>query len=119
MTTTSARRRHQARARRRPRTAADSFASVYVDESARIDAVRAAVDQLPTPIGVNRVAIDDRSVTGTFGCRIAVDLTGTFDETTEGRTIARDYARQLSDLLGVPAFAFYDLVRTDPAKFIC
>ncbi|MCW2689559.1 MAG: hypothetical protein JWR37_4449 [Mycobacterium sp.] len=71
------------------------------------------------PIGVTKVAIDDRSVTDTFGCRIAIDLVGTFDQTAEGQTIARCYARRLSAILGVPAFAFYDLLRTDPTKFIC
>jgi hypothetical protein len=49
----------------------------------------------------------------TFGCRIAVDLTGTFDERTEGLAIARRYAEQLSLALGVPAFPFYDLLRRD------
>jgi hypothetical protein len=82
---TSARRRQQRPTRRRSRTSGDSFASVYVDKAARLEAVQAAVDQLPMPIGVTKVAIDDRSVTDIFGCRIAIDLTGTFDETTEVR----------------------------------
>jgi hypothetical protein len=56
------------------------------------------------------------SVTDTFGCRIAVDLTGTFDEQTEGLAIARRYAEQLSLALGVPAFPFYDLLRRPPPR---
>jgi hypothetical protein len=44
---------------------------------------------------------------------MAVDLTGTFDEQTEGLAIARRYAEQLSLALGVPAFPFYDLLRGD------
>jgi hypothetical protein len=111
--------RHQQRPTgRSPRTSGDSFASVYVDKAARLDMVKAAVDRLPMPIGVTKVVIDDRSVTDTFGCRIAVDLTGTFAENTGGKTIARCYARQLTAILGVPVFAFYDLLRSDPAQFI-
>jgi hypothetical protein len=116
--TISAYRRQQRPTRRPARTSGDSFTSVYVEKTARLDMVQAAVDQLPMPIGVTKVAIDDRSVTDTFGCRIAIDLTGTFDETAEGKTIARSYAQQLTAILGVPAFAFYDLLRADPAKFI-
>ena len=91
----------------------ESFVSVYVDMAATPDAVRAAVAQLPKPTGVFEVTVDCHSVTDTFGCRIAVDLTGTFDERSEGLAIARRYAEQLSRALGVPAFAFYDLLRRD------
>jgi hypothetical protein len=69
----------------------DAFVSVYVDMAARAG----------------------EAVTDTFGCRVAVDLTGTFDEEAEGLTIARDYASGLSEALGLPAFAFHDLLRRD------
>jgi len=42
------------------------------------------VSRLPTPDGVVSVTVDDTLMTDTFGCRIAVDLMGTFDERTEG-----------------------------------
>jgi hypothetical protein len=74
--------------------------SVYVDMAATADAVRAAVAELPKPRGVFEVTVDCNSVTDTFGCRIAVDLTGSFDEQTEGLAIARGYAEQLSLALG-------------------
>ncbi|MCW2623521.1 hypothetical protein [Mycobacterium sp.] len=91
----------------------DAFVSVYVDMAATADAVRAAVAELPNPEGVFEVTDDCNSVTDTFGCRIAVDLTGTFDEQTEGLAIGRRYAEQLSLALGVPVFPFYDLLRRD------
>jgi len=91
----------------------DAFVSVYVDMAARADDVRVAVAELPMPHGVVEVKVDCDAVTDTFGCRIAVDLTGTFDERTEGLAIARSYATELSAALGVPAFAFYDLLRRD------
>lgn len=91
----------------------ESFVSVYVDMAASADAVRAAVAELPTPSGVLQVSVDCSSVTDTFGCRIAVDLTGTFDEQTEGLAIARCYAEQLSSALGVPVFPFRDLLQRD------
>jgi hypothetical protein len=91
----------------------DAFVSVYVDMAARADDVRVAVAELPMPGGVVEVKVDCDAVTDTFGCRIAVDLTGTFDERTEGLSIARSYAAELSAALGVPAFAFYDLLRRD------
>jgi hypothetical protein len=91
----------------------EAFVSVYVDMAATADAVRAAVAELPNPKGVFEITVDRNSVTDTFGCRIAVDLTGTFDEQTEGLAIARRYAEQLSLALGVPAFPFYDLLRRD------
>jgi hypothetical protein len=78
----------------------ESFVSVYVDMAATADAVRAAVAELPRPRGIFEVTVDCNSVTDTFGCRIAVDLTGTFDEQTEGLAIARRYAEQLSRALG-------------------
>jgi hypothetical protein len=73
----------------------------------------AAVAELPKPRGVFDVTVDCDSVTDTFGCRIAADLTGSFDEQTEGLAIARGYAEQLSLALGVPALPFYDLLRRD------
>jgi hypothetical protein len=85
----------------------EAFVSVYVD------AVRAAVAELPKPRGVLDVQVYCNCVTDIFGCRIAVDLTGTFDEQTEGVSIARGYAEQLSLALGVPASPFYDLLRRD------
>lgn len=91
----------------------DSFVSVYVDMTARTDDVRAAVAALPMPDGVLEVQVDGDAVTDTFGCRIAVDLTGTFDERAEGLGIARQYASALAAALGVPAFAFHDLLRRD------
>jgi hypothetical protein len=97
----------------------EAFASVYVDMAATPSAVRAAVADLPRPDGVVEIVVDDRSVTDTFGCRIAVDLTGTFDEQRDGLAIARDYASKLSTALGVPAFAFPDLLRLDsPHRFL-
>jgi hypothetical protein len=89
-----------------------AFVSVYVDMSARLDAVRAAVAVLPTPEGVSEVSVDCTAITDTFGCTVAVDLTGDFDEQADGPTIARSYAKQLTAALGVPAFALYDLLRT-------
>jgi hypothetical protein len=89
----------------------DAFVSVYVEMGARADDVRAAVTALPLPTGVVEAKVDDESITDTFGCRIAIDLTGTFDEKTEGLAIAREYAAGLSAALGVPAFAFHDLLR--------
>ncbi len=81
--------------------------------SARLDAVRAAVDRLPKPHSVSRVEVETGSVGDLFGCRIAVDLIGKFSEVTESIAIARTYAEALSAVLGVPAFAFYDLLRRD------
>ncbi len=91
----------------------DAFVSVYVDMGARADDVRAAVDALPLPSGVVEAKVDSEAVTDTFGCRIAMDLTGTFDEKADGLAIAREYAAELSAVLGAPAFAFYDLLRRD------
>jgi hypothetical protein len=93
--------------------AMDSFVSVYVDTAAGADAVRAAVAKLPNPSGVLKVRVDDTAVSDTFGCRIAVDLTGTFDEQTERLAIARRYAEQLSVALGIPVHALCDLLRRD------
>ena len=89
----------------------DAFVSVYVEMGAQADDVRAAVTALPLPAGVVEAKVDDESITDTFGCRIAIDLTGTFDEKAEGLAIAREYAVSLSEVLGVPAFAFHDLLR--------
>jgi hypothetical protein len=87
--------------------------SVYVEMGAWADDVRAADAALPLPAGVVEAKVDDDAITDTFGCRIAVDLTGTFDEKTDGLAIAREYAAALSAALGVPAFAFHDLLRRD------
>lgn len=91
----------------------DAFVSVYVDMAARAEDVRAIVAELPTPAGVLEAKVDGDGITDTFGCRIAVDLTGTFNERTEGVGIARAYAAELSTALGVPVFALYDLLRRD------
>jgi hypothetical protein len=99
------------------RTRAESLASVYVDMSATSDAVRAAVAKLRVPRGVVSARIDDRSTTDTFGCRIAVELSGPFNQDSEGFLIARRYAGALSALLGIPAFALYDLLRSDTTRF--
>ena len=90
-----------------------AFVSVYVDMSAQPRDVRSAVQRIPLPAGVVRVDVDDTLLTDTFGCRIAVDLTGTFDEQAEGPALARSYAHTLSAELGVPAYAFYDLLRRE------
>ena len=84
------------------------FVSVYVDWAATEDQVRAATAQLPKPAEVLVVKVV--ALADTFGCRIAVDLTGGFDEKRDGRRIARAYAAQLSEALGVPAFALHDLI---------
>ena len=85
-----------------------SFVSVYVDWAATVDHVRAAAATLPKPAGV--LGVDVVEAGDTFGCRIAVDLTGDFDEQREGPAIARAYAAQLSSVLAVPAFALTDLI---------
>jgi hypothetical protein len=89
----------------------EGFVSVYVDRAAGADAVRAAVAGLSSPAGVSDIVVDDSAPTDTFDCRVVVELTGTFDEATEGREIARRYAKQLSIALGVPAFSLFDLLR--------
>jgi hypothetical protein len=101
----------------RERHQSGSLASIYIDMAASRGAVHTAVAKLPLPQGVTNIRVDDRSITDTFGCRIAIDLTGTF-KAAEGSAIARQYARQLSALIGVPAFALYDLLRTDSSKFL-
>ncbi|MET0456890.1 MAG: hypothetical protein ABW137_34075 [Mycobacterium sp.] len=90
-----------------------AFVSVYVDMSARAVDVHQAIGQLPMPAGVLRVEVDDSLLTDTFGCRIAVDLTGDFDEQVDGPAIAREYADRLSAHLGVPAYALGDLLRRE------
>ncbi|WP_319450360.1 MULTISPECIES: hypothetical protein [unclassified Mycobacterium] len=90
-----------------------SFVSVYVDMAAGAAEVREAVARLPVPKDVVRVEVDDGLMSDTFGCRIAVDLTGSFDERLQGPTIARHYADALAAQIGVPAYAFYDLVRSE------
>ena len=84
------------------------FVSVYVDWAATEEQVRAAAVELAMPAGV--LAVDVVAAADTFGCRIAVDLTGSFDEKRDGRRIARGYAAQLTDALGVPVFALHDLI---------
>ena len=56
----------------------------------------AAVAKLSVPPGVDTVHVDDHSFTNIFGCRIAVDMNGTFDVAAEARARARRYGRQLS-----------------------
>jgi hypothetical protein len=85
-----------------------SFVSVYVDWAATVEHVRAAADGLPLPAGV--LGVDVVEASDTFGCRIAVDLFGDFDEKRDGSRIARSYAAQLSNALAVPAFALRDLI---------
>ncbi|TFV60966.1 hypothetical protein E4P42_01885 [Mycobacterium sp. PS03-16] len=97
----------------------EAFASVYVDMAATSPAIRSAVAAVPLPEGVLRADVDDRSVSDTFGCRVAVDLSGDFDEARDGLTIARQYARALSAELNVPVFALPDLLCLDaPERFL-
>ena len=92
-------------------TARDARASVYVDWAAAEGDVRAAAEGLAIPAKVSRVEVF--AVADLLGCRTAVDLIGSFDEPTEGRTIARRYATQLSAALGTPAFALCDLLAAE------
>ena len=92
------------------------FVSVYVDWAATEDQVRAATAQLPKPADVFVVKVV--ALADTFGCRIAVDLTGGFDEKRDGRRIARAYAAQLSEALAVPAFALHDLILGRPFRVV-
>ncbi|GAT07735.1 putative uncharacterized protein [Mycolicibacterium novocastrense] len=97
----------------------DAFVSVYVDMAASAADVRAAVAAVPVPDEVVDVVVDDRFIGDTFGCRIAVELVGTFDEGHQGLCIARGYAQRLSAVLGVPAFPLFDLLRLDqPERFM-
>lgn len=97
----------------------DAFVSIYIDMAASAADVRAAVAVVPVPDRVADVVVDDRCVGDTFGCRIAVDLVGSFDEGHQGVCIARDYAQRLSAVLGVPAFPLFDLLRLDqPDRFL-
>jgi hypothetical protein len=86
----------------------NAFVSVYCDWAATEDSVRTATEGLALPTGVHQV--DVTSSSNTLGCRVAVDLMGTFDEKAEGRRMARGYAEQLSEALGMPAFALHDLI---------
>ena len=92
-------------------SAHDARASVYVDWAAAEGDVRAAAEGLAMPAGVSRVEVF--AVADLLGCRTAVDLIGSFDEPTEGRTIARRYATQLSAALGLPALALCDLIAAE------
>ena len=92
-------------------TARDARASVYVDWAAGEGDVRAATGGLAMPAAVSRVEVF--AVADLLGCRTAVDLIGSFDEPTEGPTIARGYATQLSATLGVPALALCDLMAAE------
>jgi len=92
-------------------SARDARASVYVEWAAAEGEVRAAAERLAMPPAVSRV--DVFAVADLLGCRTAVDLIGSFDEPTEGRTIARRYATQLSAALGIPASALYDLIAAE------
>jgi hypothetical protein len=94
----------------------DTVVAVYVDGSAAAEDVCAAIEGLAMPPGIDSVAVTT-AATDDFGCRTAVDLTGTFDEDTHGRRIARLYAAQLSDALGVPAFAVHDLLMAEQAAW--
>jgi len=96
-------------------TARDARASVYVDWAAAEDDVRAAVEGLAKPAGVSRVEVF--AVADLLGCRTAVDLIGSFDESTEGRTIARRYAPKLSAALGLPALALCDLIAAEQSAY--
>ncbi|AQA05440.1 hypothetical protein BVC93_27095 [Mycobacterium sp. MS1601] len=87
----------------------ESFVAVYVDQSAKVEAVRAAVAGLEVPVGVTQAAVVG---TDTFGCRIAVDLSGDFDS-SGGALIARDYAESLSGALGLPVYCLSDLLTRD------
>ena len=95
-------------------SARDARASVYVDWAAAEGDVRAAAEGLAMPAGVSRVEVF--AVADLLGCRTAVDLIGSFDEPTEGRTIARRYATQLSAALGIPAFALCDLIAAEQSE---
>jgi hypothetical protein len=96
-------------------TFVNGFVSVYCDWSASEDAVRTATEGLALPAGVQRVNVASSS--GTLGCRVAVDLLGNFDEQAEGRGIARKYAGQLTEALGIPAFALHDLITTGRSEW--
>ncbi len=94
----------------------DPFVSVYVDGTATAERVGAAIEGLAMPPGIDSIAITSAS-TDDLGCRTVVDLTGSFDEKTEGRRIARLYSAQLSEALGVPAFALDDLLVAEQAAW--
>lgn len=86
----------------------DAFVTVYIDWAATEDVVREAIRVLAMPSGVDRVEVFSSS--DTLGCRVAVELIGDFDPKSHGRQIARQYATQLSDALGMPAFSLDDLI---------
>jgi hypothetical protein len=87
------------------------FMSVYVGRGVSEEAVRAAVAELPMPCGVENVHVDSTAFTELFDCRIAVELSGTFEDGDDGRDTARSYGLQLQQVLGVPTFTLYDLLR--------
>jgi hypothetical protein len=88
-----------------------AFMTVYVDRAASEDAVRAATTVVPRPAGVEGVHVDRRASAEVFDCRVAVELTGTFDSQDDACDAARRYAAQLSGALDVPAYALCDLLR--------
>lgn len=94
-----------------------AFVSVYVDWAASTEDVRNVIEGLTVPAGVDRIDVVAASATDTLGCRVAVELSGTFDEQSEGRQIARAYAEQLSATLGHPAFALHDLILAGSADW--
>lgn len=94
-----------------------AFVSVYVDWAASVEDVRKVIEGLTIPVGVDRIEVVAASATDTLGCRVAVELCGTFDEQSEGRRIARTYAEHLSAALGLPAFALQDLILAGSADW--
>lgn len=74
----------------------DACVSVYVDWSANERDVRDAIAGLAMPAGVSSAHVTS-TMTDNLGCRVAVDLIGAFDETTDvARSLAnmRQHCRQ-------------------------
>jgi hypothetical protein len=92
----------------------EEFVAVYVDRIALPDVIRSAVAALPLPVSVTQVAVDDSMITDTFDCRVVVYLSGDFDAAA-GAALARDYAAELSKVLGSPAYSLNDLLRVERA----
>ncbi|MBJ7337886.1 hypothetical protein [Mycolicibacterium sp.] len=93
----------------------NAFVSVYVDWAATEHEVRAAIATLPKPARVSRIAV--AATSEALGYRTTVDLTGSFEVETQGRHIARKYAVQLSEALGLPAFALSDLINAGHSEW--